>query len=94
MYAIHFRNLLYNYANGMTFAEAHKAQGETRDFLLAVRKGEVPIKLVLEENAKARERAKSVAGFYQEPKADPSILDEFKYMVNREVELLRGNDSE
>lgn len=92
-YAIHFRNLLANYAEGMTFAEAHKAQGETRDFLLSVRKGEVPIKLVLEENAKARERAKAVAGFYAEPKADKSILDEFKYMVNREVELLRGNGS-
>jgi len=88
MYAIHFRNILFNYAEGTTFAEAHKAQGETREFLLAVRKGEVPIKLVLEENAKARERAKSVAGFYAEPKPDKSILDEFKYMVNREVELL------
>lgn len=87
-YAIHYRNILYHYANGMTFAEAHKAQGETRDFLLAVRKGEVPVKLVLEENAKARERAKSVAGYYQEPRADLSVLDEFKYMVQREVKLL------
>lgn len=89
MRAIHQYNTLVNYANGMTFADAFVAQGETREFLLSVRNGKAPLELVLEEHAKARAKAKSVAGYYQEPRADLSVLDEFKYMVNREVELLR-----
>ncbi len=89
MYAIHFRNMLANYAEGMTFAEALKPQGADRTFLLSVRNGIAPRELVLEENAKARERAKAVAGFYAEPRADTAILDEFKRMVYREVENLK-----
>lgn len=88
MYAIHFRNMLANYAEGMTFAEALKPPGAYRGFLLSVRKGNAPAELVLEENAKARERAKAVAGFYAEPKASVSILEEFKHMVQKEVEKL------
>lgn len=88
-YAIHFHNMLYNYAEGMTFAEAHTTNGETQNFLFAVRKGEAPLKLVLEENAKARERAKAVANFYTEPRADVRVLDEFKHMVYREATLLK-----
>lgn len=90
-YAIHFRNMLANYAEGMTFAEAIKSQGADRTFLLSVRNGIAPKELVIEENANARERAKAVAGFYAEPKASTDILDEFKHMVYREVDLLKTN---
>lgn len=89
MYAIHFRNMLANYAEGMTFAEALKPQGAYRTFLLSVRNGIAPKELVIEANAKARERAKEVAGFYAEPKADLAILNEFKHMVYKEVEELK-----
>lgn len=88
MYAIHFRNMLANYAEGMTFAEALKPQGADRIFLLSVRNGIAQKELVIEANAKARERAKAVAGFYAEPKASVSILEEFKHMVQKEVEKL------
>lgn len=90
MLAIHFRNMLANYAEGMTFAEALKPQGVYRDFLLSIRNGKAPIARVQAANTNARERAKAVAGFYAEPKADLAILDEFKYMIYREVELLNS----
>ena len=88
MYAIHFRNMLANYADGMTFAEALKPQGADRVFLIAVRNGMAPKGLVVEATAKARERAKAAAGFYAEPKANAAILDEFKHMVYRELGLI------
>ena len=91
MYAIHFRNMLANYAEGMTFAEALKPQGTDRAFLLSVRNGIAPAELVIEASKKARERAKAVAGFYAEPRAGASVLDEFRYMVYREVEKLQEN---
>ena len=90
-YAIHFRNMLANYAEGMPFAEAIKATGDCRTFLLSVRNGIAPKELVIEENANARERAKAVAGFYAEPKADLAILDEFKHMVYKEAKKLQEN---
>lgn len=91
MYAIHFRNMLANYADGMTFAEALKPTGTERAFLLSVRNGIAPKDAVLEANRKARERANAVAGFYDKPRADSYVLDEFRHMVYREVEKLQEN---
>lgn len=88
MYAIHFRDMLANYAEGMTFAEAIKPQGEDRDFLLSVRNGTASVGQVREANRKARERAKSAAGFYAEPRSSASVLREFRNMVYREAKKI------
>lgn len=86
--SIHFRNLLYNYANGMTFAEAYVASNDTKDFLLSVRRGEPELSLVLEENALALERAKSVETFYTSGIVTTPIFDEFKSVVQAEIDAL------
>ena len=92
MYSIHFRNLLYNYANGMTFAEAHVAQGDMKDFLLSVRRGELELPVILEQNAIALEKAKSVEAFYTSRIVTTSIFDEFKSMVDAEIDKLGATD--
>lgn len=91
-YSIHFRNLLYNYANGMTFAEAHVAQGDMKDFLLSVRRGELELPVILEQNAIALEKAKSVETFYTSGVVTTSIFDEFKSMVDAEIDKLGATD--
>lgn len=90
--AIHFRNLLYNYANGMTFAEAHVAQGDMRDFLLSVHRGKLELPVILEQNAIALEKAKSVETFYTSRIVTTSIFDEFKSMVDAEIDKLSATD--
>ena len=87
-YSLHFRDMLINYANGMTFDEARQAKGERQQFLLSLRRGDMPLKVYFDENDRLREEVKKVADFYKDPKANPSILQEFRYMIKREVELL------
>lgn len=89
--AIHFRNMFVNYAEGMTFEEALKPQGANRDFLLDIRKGKVPVSQILNANATAKTRLLSVEGFYKEPRADKSILEDFKQMVYKEMDATPQN---
>lgn len=87
-YSLHFRDILINYANGMTFDDARQAKGERRQFLLSLRSGDMPLKVYFEENDKLREEVKKVADFYKEPRANSSILQEFRQMIRREIEIL------
>ena len=89
---LHTYNILHNYAEGKTFADSVRATGEERDLILSIRKGEVPQEEVIELLQKTKARAISVENFYKEPRADMRVLDEFKHMVYREVELLNKEE--
>ena len=72
VYSTHFAKVLYHYAQGMTFAEAHVCQDDVKELLLAV-------------NSEALAQARSVAGFYTGTD-NTAILDEFRAVVRAEIE--------
>lgn len=85
VYSTHFAKVLYHYAQGMTFAEAHVCQDDVKELLLAARRKEADKKLLLAVNSEALEQARSVAGFYTGTD-NTAILDEFRAVVRAEIE--------
>lgn len=79
-YSTLFYSILANYAEGMTFAEAHKPKGELHDFLIAMRLGQVPLEDAITQNKLERQRVERAAGFYKEA-VHPEILREFEQVI-------------
>lgn len=86
--AIHFHNMLVEYAEGAKFEDAIKAKGDTKNFLLAAREGKAPVKRLLEVEKNTKARAEAVVDFYKSPRADLSILEDFKQVVYKEVDAI------
>lgn len=73
-YAALFYSMAVNYANGMSFAQAHHA-GELQGTLLALRRKELPLNDVLRLVNEQKIKAQKVQKFYMEPTNDEIIKE-------------------
>lgn len=79
-YSTLFYSILANYADGMTFAEAHKPEGELHDFLIGMRTGQVSLEDAVARNNLEKQRVEKVAAFYKES-IHPEVLLDFKQVI-------------
>ena len=81
-YSAHFYSLLANYADGMSFAQAHVAQDELRNELLAMRKKEIVLSDAITICEEQKKRAEAASDFYQAEK-DEIYLNEVASQMRR-----------
>lgn len=82
-YCTLFYSVVANYAEGMSFAEAHRPGGELHDTLLSMRQGGIPLADAMARCCAERERAGRAAGFYQRP-VDEAVLLEMDQIFQAE----------
>lgn len=91
-YSTLFYSILASYAEGMSFARAHRPEGELHDFLISMRLGQVPLAGAVVRNKLERRRAEKAAGFYKED-VHSDILREFEQVIWEEAEKKRQNNA-
>lgn len=79
-YCTLFNSIIANYADGMTFAEAHKPVGELHDYLVSVRRGEIELADALARCELERTRAELAAGFYADA-VGADVLRDLSVMI-------------
>ena len=84
-YSTLFYAILARYAEGRSFAEAHRMDGEVRARLLAMRRKELPLEEALAVNRAWKEKADQAAGFYDKPTDEPYLIE-----VERNLRALLG----
>ncbi len=82
-YCTLFYSVAANYAEGMSFAEAHRPGGKLHDTLLSMRQGGIPLADAMARCSAERERAGRAAGFYQRP-VDEVVLLEMDHIFRAE----------
>lgn len=86
-YAILMYSILSNWAEGMTFFQAHRPSGELKKFLMNVRNKELPSSLVAERIEEERKRALKAKAFFQENSTMKPVKE---LLVIAEKEILGG----
>lgn len=84
-YAILFFSIICRYADGMSFKEAHKVDGELQRFLLGIRKKEVSIEEAKNYLLSVKIKAESVKWFYDMGNNEEkilSIISDIKSLLN------------
>ena len=74
-YAICLYSILSNWADGMTFEEAHRPAGELHDFLMGVRNQALAAAEVVERVEGGRKKAIEAEAFFAEIRADTPIRE-------------------
>lgn len=74
MYAVFLYRVIADYANGVPMAECLRPEGEWRDWLLAVRRGEIPFPELLSRKRELHKRALGVEPFWTRPGDENYIL--------------------
>lgn len=67
MYSIFFYHILADYATGRSMEECLRPSGELREWLLAVRRGEVPFAEVLQQKLVLHQKASNAKAFWLQP---------------------------
>lgn len=80
-YGLLYASMLYNYANGMPFAQCMRPDGEWHDVLLGIRTGDTSFERCVELVDKYAHKIESVAKFYDAPTNMDKLL-EFKHVLD------------
>lgn len=92
VYSCLFYDTLYRYATQIiSFEEAYKPEELFRQWLLSVRKGEIPKEEIIIKNEELRKKAESVSAFYigvEDKKYLNQVVSDLNKMLNTNIDYI------